>query len=153
MLASCARLTTAIGFQLQERVTAIVCLCVIWADRWRGSGSEEKTTGSRATRRKHTRARAQTQPVAHIYEKTHKGAGVRCTHFSEIWYQRKKPSGAIHTVGNEWGGWYTLTPFFFPSFYSPNNSLWLEHMRGRRSVTNYPQTTFFINAVVPVSKS
>lgn len=82
MLASFAWLATAIGFQLQERVTASVCVracacvraCVIWADRWQGSGLEERTTGSRVTRPKHTQALGHKRPRTDT--RIHTGVGL-----------------------------------------------------------------------------
>lgn len=119
VLASSPSLTTAIGFQLQERVTASVyvctCACVIWADRWQGSESDERTTGSRATRLKHThtRTRTHTQKVR-IWRRAHTKAWA--ARLSGIWYRKPRQSSEIHTVGVELNSLEQTVSFHFVFF-------------------------------------
>lgn len=144
MLASFVWLATAIGFQLQERVTAIVCLCV-----W----SEQTGDGDQGQRRERL---APGWRVTHTHTRIHTKVRVWVAHISQRFDTNRRKRQVKFTLLVKSKDVSTNWPFLSSSptdrsFNHPIISPWLARMRSCRWVAKYPQTTFLSTPSSPLA--
>lgn len=144
MLASFVWLATAIGFQLQERVTAIVCLCV-----W----SEQTGDGDQGQRRERL---APGWRVTHTHTRIHTKVRVWVAHISQRFDTNRRKRQVKFTLLVKSKDVSTNWPFLSSSptdrsFNHPIISPWLARMRSCRWVAKYPQTTFLSTQSSPLA--